>query len=82
MTKRRDKVLEPGSFKAFFAVRFAQFLRDNYRRPEEVAVAFGVHYNTACNWLEGNHRAHGDVVAMAYELHPEEMHLAMRASVE
>ena len=63
---------EPKTFRAFFAARFAEFLKANYQTPEQVAVAFGVRHNTACNWMEGNHRASGDSVALAVLKHPDE----------
>jgi hypothetical protein len=59
------KVLDPRVFRARFAHHWAEFLRAHYRRPEEVAVAFGVRYQTACNWWNGANRPTGDVVALA-----------------
>jgi hypothetical protein len=73
MQKSLSKVFEPRSFRAFFAMRFAAFLQANYRNPEEVAVVFGVRYQTALNWWQGINRPSGDVVAMAYMHHGDEL---------
>lgn len=59
------KVFDPRSFRARFADLWAEFLRANYRNPEEVAVAYGVRYQTAVNWWQGANRPSGDVVALA-----------------
>ena len=79
VSENNTEILEPRSFRAFFAVRFSQFLRTNYRNHEEVAASFGVRSSTAWNWWEGNHRASGDVVAMAFMRHPDAMRKAMEA---
>lgn len=63
------KVFEPRSFRAFFAVRWSEFLRANYRSTEEVAVVFGVRHQTAVNWWNGDNRPSGDVVALAFMQH-------------
>lgn len=65
----KSKVIEPRSFRAVFAHRFSKFLQANYRNPEEVAVAFGVRYQTAFNWWQGLNRPSGDVVTMAVLRH-------------
>lgn len=59
------KVLDPRAFRARFADYWSQFLRANYRNPEEVAVCYGVRYQTAVNWWNGANRPSGDVVALA-----------------
>lgn len=56
---------DPRDFRARFADYWSQFLRENYRNTEEVAVAFGVRHQTAVNWLNAANRPSGDVVAMA-----------------
>lgn len=61
----QSKILDPISFRARFADYWSQFLREHYRNPEHVAHAFGVRYQTALNWWQGNNRPTGDVVAMA-----------------
>ena len=58
-------LLDPHSFRARFAGYWSEFLQANYRNPEEVAVNFGVRYQTALNWWQGANRPSGDVVAMA-----------------
>lgn len=63
------KVFDPVDYRAFFAERWAGFLRENYRNPETVAVAFGVRYQTALNWWQGVNRPSGDVVARAFLQH-------------
>lgn len=63
------KVLEPRGFRLFFAHRWSQFLHENYRNPEEVAVCYGVRYQTALNWWQGINRPSGDVVALACMRH-------------
>lgn len=60
-----SKVIDPRSFRARFAGFWADFLHENYRNPEEVAVTFGVRYQTALNWWQGVNRPSGDVVALA-----------------
>lgn len=59
------KVFDPRSFRAQFAEYWRQFLRANYRNPEQVADSFGVTFQTACNWWNGDNKPSGDVVAMA-----------------
>lgn len=59
------KVFDPRGFRARFADLWAEFLRENYRNPEEVAVSYGVRYQTAVNWWQGANRPSGDVVALA-----------------
>ena len=41
------------SFKEFFKVRWEEFLKENFRSPEEIGVAFNVTSVTAQNWLDG-----------------------------
>lgn len=65
------KVLEPHGFRARFACYFGDFLRAEYRNPEEVSVAFGVRYQTALNWWQGVNRPSGDVVALAFLRNPD-----------
>lgn len=59
------KVFDPRGFRARFADYWSDFLHANYSNPEEVSVAFGVTFQTACNWWRGANRPSGDVVAMA-----------------
>lgn len=56
---------DPRDFRARFADYWSQFLRENYRNTEEVAVSFGVRHQTAANWWNAANRPSGDVVAMA-----------------
>ncbi len=75
-----SKVMEPRDFRAFFALRWSQFLHENYRNAEEVSVEFGVRYQTALNWWQGTNRPSGDVVAMAFLSHGESLAKHMRAT--
>lgn len=59
------KVFDPRAFRARFAHYWSQFLRENYRNAEEVSVVYGVRYQTALNWWNGDNRPSGDVVALA-----------------
>lgn len=61
---------DPRALRLRFAALFAEFLRANYRNPEEVAVAFGVRFQTALNWWNGANRPSGDTVALAELRHP------------
>ena len=65
-----SKVLDPVGFRSRFAGYWSHFLRAHYARPEDVAVAFGVRYQTALNWWQGVNRPSGDVVALAFMQHP------------
>lgn len=58
------KVFEPRAMRARFADHWAEFLRAHYRNPEEVAVAFGVRFQTAVNWWNAANRPSGDSVAL------------------
>ena len=59
------------SFERFFAVRFQNFLRENFANPTQVAAAFGVRERTAENWWNGINCPSGAKVARAFERHPE-----------
>ncbi|OWJ71399.1 hypothetical protein CDV50_10365 [Haematobacter massiliensis] len=65
MQKSLSNLFEPRAFRLRFADYWSKFLRQNYRRPEDVAVAFGVTFQTACNWWDGLNRPSGDAVALA-----------------
>ena len=76
----KTKIFDPLGFRAHFALRWGEFLRANYRNPEEVAVNFGVRYQTALNWWQGLNRPSGDVVAAAFLEHPEAMREHLEAA--
>lgn len=59
------RIIDPRAFRARFTHIWSEFIRANYRNPEEVAVYFGVRFQTACNWWNGVNRPTGDVVARA-----------------
>jgi hypothetical protein len=64
-----SKVIDPRGFKAFFKARFALFLQANYRSAEEVAVVYGVRYQTALNWWQGVNAPSGDTTTLAAMRH-------------
>jgi hypothetical protein len=66
-----NRALEPLGFRARFASHWARYLRSAYRNPEEVAVAFGVRFQTASNWWHGLNRPSGDVVALELLRNPD-----------
>jgi hypothetical protein len=70
------------SFRAFFAAKWSSFLRENYRSPEEVSVAYGVRYQSALNWWNGDNAPSGFAVAMAFYSHPEGAQKALGISAE
>lgn len=54
------------SFQAFFAKRFAAFLRENFTSAEHIAICFGVTARQAQNWLDETSAPRGHVVARAF----------------
>jgi hypothetical protein len=58
------KVFDPDAMRLRFPDIWSAFLHEHYRNPEEVAVAFGVRFQTACNWWAGTNRPTGDKVAL------------------
>ncbi len=77
-----SKVFEPRSFRAGFAKRWSTFLRNNYNTPEEVAVNYGVRFQTALNWWDAANRPSGDVVALAFTQKPNEIMAALSGGQE
>lgn len=63
--------VDPYRFKALFPDQWAAFLRAHHRRPEEVAVFYGVTFKTAENWWHGVTAGTGASVAQAALAHPE-----------
>lgn len=63
--KSLPNVLDPDRMRAEFPEMWSRWLRSEFRNAEHVAVAFGVTFQTACNWLGGTSRPTGDKVAMA-----------------
>lgn len=64
-----SKVMDPRGFKSFFKQRFAAFLKAHYRNAEEVAVIYGVRYQTALNWWQGVNAPSGDTTTLAAMRH-------------
>jgi hypothetical protein len=52
------------SYRDFVEKNFARFLRENFRSPAHVAVAFGVTSRTAENWLAGVNIPNGVVMCL------------------
>jgi hypothetical protein len=59
------------AFRRNFAEVRKAFLRENYRNPEQVAVIYGVRFQSALNWWNGDNAASGAFVAEDFRLHPE-----------
>ena len=60
------------SFQEFFKIRWAIFLKENFRTPEQIGVAFSVSSVTAQNWLDGATGPRGHNVARAFKDFPGE----------
>lgn len=71
MQKSHNNVFEPHRFRAVFPDRWTSFLRAHHRSVEEVAVFYGVTFQTAWNWWQGSNRPSGDKVALAAITHPD-----------
>lgn len=69
---QRDRRAMQMSYQEFFAVRWSEFLRENFRSPEEIAVHFQVTAVTARNWLDGTTAPRGHCVARAFSTHPQQ----------
>lgn len=63
--------VDPYRFKALFPDQWSAFLRAHHRRPEEVAVFYGVTFKTAENWWHGVNAGSGAAVAQAALAHPD-----------
>jgi hypothetical protein len=62
---------EASDFKVWFAGALADWLREHYATPEEVAAAFSVRSSTAWTWWNGDNKASGDIVMRMAMEHPE-----------
>ena len=71
-------VLDPFRLRATMADHWAAYLRENYRNAEEVAVVFGVRFQTALNWWQGANKPSGDVVAHEVMREPQRFATYMR----
>lgn len=71
MQKSFDKVFDPFRYRTEFPELWSAYLRAHFRNIENVAVAFDVTFQTACNWWNGTHRPSGDKVALAAIRDPE-----------
>ncbi|WP_300009737.1 hypothetical protein [uncultured Roseobacter sp.] len=58
-------------FREWFAPMVAQWLKERFANPEQVAAAFSVRNSTAWNWWNGDNRASGDAVARIFMAFPE-----------
>lgn len=63
--------VDPYRFKMLFPDQWSAFLRAHHRRPEEVAVFYGVTFKTAENWWHGVTAGTGASVALAALSDPE-----------
>lgn len=79
MQKSFTKVFDPDRMRFEFPDLWADYLRAHFRNPEAVSVAFGVTFQTACNWWNATHRPSGDKVALAALRDPEGFADAMQA---
>ena len=71
MKKSFPNILEPDRMRFEFPDLWSAYLRASFRNPEMVSVAFGVTFQTACNWWNATHRPSGDKVALAALRDPE-----------
>jgi hypothetical protein len=62
---------DPHRFRAVFPDQWSAFLRAHHRRPEEVAVFYGVTFKTAENWWHGVNAGSGAAVALAALTQPD-----------
>lgn len=58
--------IDADAFRRWFAPRFAAWLHENFRSPEQVALVFGRDVRTAQNWWVGRNTASGDVVGLVF----------------
>lgn len=72
---------DPYALRAAMAVRWGEWVRRHFRRPEDVAVAFGVTFQAARNWFDGLHRPSGETVLMAQLIWGEDFTSFMREGV-
>lgn len=73
----RSKVLD---YRARFAARWSGFLHENYANPEEVSVAYGVRFQTACAWWNGTNAPSGAFVGLAFAQRPDAAREALGAA--
>jgi hypothetical protein len=59
------------SYRAHFAERWGEFIRDNFDSPEHAAMVFGVDGSTARKWWAGSHAPSGFAVGMAFQAMPD-----------
>ncbi|MCV2877590.1 hypothetical protein OE699_01890 [Sedimentimonas flavescens] len=64
--------VEPDAYRVAFCGRWQGLMQHLFRTREDVASAFGVTFQTACNWWDGTNRPSGDRVALAAITWPEE----------
>jgi len=53
-----------------FPEMWSRYLRAEFRNPQAVCLAFGVSFQTACNWWNAVGRPTGDKVALDVLAHP------------
>lgn len=62
--------IDAREFRNWFAPKLAQWLRANFRSPEQVAFMFQVRNSTAWNWWNGDNKASGDAVGLVFMCFP------------
>lgn len=77
--RAHGRLVDPCIYRASFLERWSDLIRHLFRTRDAVAVAFGVTFQTACNWWEGSNRPSGDKVALAALSWPEEFQRFMGA---
>lgn len=72
MSSRKFSKSAALDYRCAFKVRWQKLVRAHFQSPEEAALVFGVHADTAYNWWEGGNSPSGFAVGMAYDYFPEE----------
>lgn len=63
--------VDPLPYRVAFLDRWSALIRHLFGSREDVASAFGVTFQTACNWWDGTNRPSGDKVALTAITWPE-----------
>jgi len=64
--------VDPIQYRVAFLDHWSDLIRHLFVTREDVAAAFGVTFQTACNWWDGINRPSGDKVALAAVTWPDE----------
>lgn len=63
--RAHGRLPEPHAFRAGMAARWGGWCRSRFRSREALAVHFGVTFQTACNWWNGERKPSGETVMLA-----------------